>query len=698
MRSRVVFAAVAATAAVLSAESRADEPLEEVVVTASLREQPLASLPASVSVIERETIELAGVQHFQDVLGLVPNLNWSAGSSRPRYFQLRGIGELEQFQGAPNHSVGFLIDGIDFSGIGMPATLFDVEQIEVLRGPQGTTYGANALAGLVSVRTREPRPQFELSGEATAGEYGTHGAGGVLGGPLGGGETAAFRVVAQRYRSDGFRRNVFLGRDDTNGYDETTLRAKLGWAPREDLEVELTALHVDLDNGYDAFAIDNSRVTRSDDPGRDAQRSSGLALRLEYSGFERFVLMSTTTAADSDIVYSFDGDWGNDADWGIYAPYDFTAATWRERRTWSQDLRLVSAPGGEIGGRAAWVLGLYVLDARETNDELQTFNGEIFDPPPLSSRYTATNYALYGETDIAVAPRLTLSVGARLEHREAEYEDNRGSAFDPGETMVGGHVSLEYRPADRRSLYATFARGYKAGGFNIGQSVPEPRRTFDAEYLWNLEAGVKARSADGRFDVDAALFYMRRTDQQVNTSFQVTPGDPLSFVFFTDNAARGENYGLEASLAWRATDRLELAGTVGLLETRYIGYRYGTGEQERDLHGREQAHAPQYQLGFAAQYRHPLGFVARLDVQSVDDFYYDASHDERSEAFTLVHLKLGYETERWSAYAWARNLFDEDYAMRGFFFGNEPPDFAPKRYVQPGDPRQLGVTIRYTFR
>ncbi len=116
----------------------------------------MADLPQSVTVLDRDTLQLAGVQHFEDVLALVPDLNWAAGTSRPRFFQLRGIGEVEQYQGAPNPSVGFLIDDIDFSGVGMPATLFDTQQIEVLRGPQGTAYGANALAGLISVRTVDP--------------------------------------------------------------------------------------------------------------------------------------------------------------------------------------------------------------------------------------------------------------------------------------------------------------------------------------------------------------------------------------------------------------------------------------------------------------------------------------------------------------------------------------------------------------
>jgi len=151
---------------VAQAAVSADDTLDEIVVTAGLRATSVAELPQSVTVIDRDTLRDAGVQHFEDVLGLIPDLNWEAGTSRPRFFQLRGIGEVEQYQGAPNPSVGFLIDDIDFSGVGMPATLFDTQQVEVLRGPQGTAYGANALAGLISVRTVDPGRDFELNGKS----------------------------------------------------------------------------------------------------------------------------------------------------------------------------------------------------------------------------------------------------------------------------------------------------------------------------------------------------------------------------------------------------------------------------------------------------------------------------------------------------------------------------------------------------
>ena len=132
------------------------QAIEEIVVTADFRERAANEIPASVTTLDAEEVEQLAAQHFEELINVVPNLNWSGDGHRARYLQIRGVGELEQYQGAPNPSVGFLIDDIDFSGIGTIATTFDVQRIEVLRGPQGTRYGANALAGLVYVQSTLP--------------------------------------------------------------------------------------------------------------------------------------------------------------------------------------------------------------------------------------------------------------------------------------------------------------------------------------------------------------------------------------------------------------------------------------------------------------------------------------------------------------------------------------------------------------
>jgi iron complex outermembrane recepter protein len=252
---------------------------------------------------------------------------------------------------------------------------------------------------------------------------------------------------------------------------------------------------------------------------------------------------------------------------------------------------------------------------------------------------------------------------------------------------------LRHELDDRRTVYARLARGYKAGGFNMGEALPDNLLTYDAETLNNLEAGFRSVTADGRWSYDLALFYMRRYDQQVPTGVQLEPGDPLTFVQFTDNAAGGENYGFEGTLAWRPADGLLVDLRAALLETRYLDYVI----EDRDLSDREQAHAPQYQFDLGLEYRRSDWF-ARVDFAGLDDFYFDDSHDERAPSRVLTNMKAGFSGKHWRAEVWVRNLFDEYYSQRGFWFGNEPPEFPSRRYTQAGDPRHAGVTVTYTFR
>ncbi|HET7201894.1 MAG TPA: TonB-dependent receptor [Steroidobacteraceae bacterium] len=662
-------------------------PLEEIVVTASLRRQSAAEMAASTTVLSDATLAAAGLQHFGDVLGLVPNLNWSGGTSRPRFFQMRGIGELEQYQGAPNPSVGFLIDEIDLSGVGMPATLFDAEQVEVLRGPQGTRYGANALAGLVKIKTHDATSRPELQAEVMGADHDTWSAGVVAGGALGA-NGSAWRLVGQRHQSDGFQHNAFLDRDDTNGRDETTLRGKLSLGLSADWRADLAALYVDLDNGFDAFSPDNSSRTLADRPGRDAQRTHGVSA-VVTGPIAAYRLGSTAAYARSDSTYSFDGDWGNDAYWGEFAPYDYFSNYARERTSLTEDLRLEGGAGKDVD----WVAGVYLL--RLTEDSLQRdyFARELL-RAPLGTEYSATSLAGYGEAEWRLGARASLTAGLRVETRSADYEDSDGADFDPRDTMVGGQVSLQGMLGERSRWYATVARGYKAGGFNIGQAVPADRRQFEPEYLWNAELGLKFAAADERLQGEVALFHMWREDQQVSTSFQLDPGDPLSYVFYTDNAAKGRNYGVEASGSWRALERLTFGASLGLLHSEYVGYGYGA----RDLDGREQAHAPGWQYSLSAQWGGGEGWMARADLVGSDAFYFDASHDQRSDPYALLNLKAGYAKGAWAVYAWARNVTDEEYAVRGFYFGLEPPDYANELYVQRGDARLVGATVEWRWR
>lgn len=690
-----------------------DNTLNEIVITASLRPTNATDLPQSVTVLDRQTLQEAGVQHFEDVLGLIPDLNWAAGTSLPRFFQLRGIGEVEQYQGAPNPSVGFLIDDIDFSGVGMPATLFDTQQIEVLRGPQGTTYGANALAGLISVHTTDPGNVFELHSEVTAADYDTRSAGVVIGDGFEDGQ-AGWRLVGQQFYSDGFRHNAFYDMNSTNGYDEGTLRGKLHWQISSALQADLTLMHVNIDDGYDAWSVYNTFTTYSNQPGRDAQLSNGAALRLvdSIAGFGE--LRSVTSAANSAIVYSFDGDWGNDPFWLAttgYAPYDYFQSDQRTRRTLAQDLRLTGDPSRALFGRLRWLIGIYAL--RLTESDQQVFIWDAYDAGPggtpgtgssrLNSQYGATNVALYGSVDANLGSRSTLSAGVRLERRDANYSDSADVATPfPEQTndMIGGNLSWTHLIGDGEHFYTTLARGYKGGGFNIGSGILSEQRSFGPESLWSLESGLKFERANSPGSWDADIFYMRRQHMQVYLSEQLQPNNPLDYVFYTQNAADGENYGLEAQARYRLSSRWQLSGSAALLRTRYLGVSAGFNQLfaangSPDIDGREQPFAPGYQVAASLEYRYPTGWFARLDAHALDSFYYYTSDAQTSKSYHLENLRVGYQHRAWTASLWVRNLFNERYAQQGFFFGLIPPNFPNQSFLQQGDPRQGGVTVNY---
>lgn len=677
-----------------SASAQDDAVLEEIVVTADFRDRQAAELPPSISVLDRGAIESRGVQHFEELIFSLPNLNWSGDGHRARHLQIRGIGELEQYEGAPNPSVGFLIDDIDFSGIASIATLFDVRQVEVLRGPQGTRYGANALAGLIYVQTAGPGDAPGLV-KLTAGGDDTR-AGGVAFGASRG--DFGYRVAGHYHESNGFRDNPFLGREDTNGRRETMLRARLDWTPA-DWRVKLATLAVDVDNGYDAFAIDNSLTMLSDRPGEDAQQSTGASLRAEWDGSDIVQFTSITTAADSDIDFSFDADWGNPAAWTPFT-YDFISSSRRDRRTVSQEFRLASGPDGRLFDRRGdWIAGFYAM---QLDEDFSSLNRGVYTDPiadftfsvddTLGSRFEALSLAAFGQLDIETGDRGLLTLGLRIERRDADYEDSAGLGLSPAETMAGGELRYRHDLDEGLSLFAGLSRGYKAGGFNLGQ-VPNGRREFEQEALWSVEAGFRSRWLADRLAWNLLLFYNLRDDQQVRTSFQLVPNDPASFVFFTDNAATGRTVGLESELRYFAGEAWSWYVNLGLLDAEFDEFR----TPQVDLSGRDQAHAPRYTLAAGAEWRHPSGWFARADAVARDEFFFDVSHDQRSERYELVNARLGYDAETWRVQLWARNLFDRRHAVRGFFFGNEPPAFPPELYIRQGDPRHLGVTFDWRF-
>ena len=280
-RKLLVLSALALPGAVHGAEfgeaDSADSTLEEIIVSGYRSGSPL-ELNASLTLLDKETIQLSAVEHFEELVQMVPNMNLSGEGSRARYFQLRGVGEREQYEGAPNPSIGFIIDDIDLSGIGGVASLYDVQQIEILRGPQSALYGSSALAGVIYMRSSPPAEETSMNVELTAGNDGLFSIGAAVGGRLS--DRSSGRLSLHHFENNGFRDNDYLGRDDTNGRDELTARGKLQWSFADDWNALLTGLYMDFDNGYDAWTVRNDDVTHSDKPGRDSQETRAGSLRL----------------------------------------------------------------------------------------------------------------------------------------------------------------------------------------------------------------------------------------------------------------------------------------------------------------------------------------------------------------------------------------------------------------------------------
>ncbi len=690
MKKTILFTALAFNAPALFAQDDSPEQLDELTVTADLREDTtVREIATSVAVIDEETIKQAGNQHFEELMGLVPNLNWSGSTSRPRYFQIRGIGERSQYQGAPNPSVGFIIDDMDFTGIGGVATLFDMQQIEVLRGPQGTRYGANALAGMVYAKSNAPSQEAAYHVETLWGDDGDKALGFSATGALE--KNAAYRFSVHQSYADGFRHNDFFNSDDSNQKDELMVRGKINWQASNNWEMDLTMLFADIDNGFDVWAPENGFTTHIDDLGWDRQRSRGFSMRntIDNGSFD---LISITAYTDSDISYFFDGDWGNDDYWGDQAPYDFTSLNDRERTHLTQEFRLVSSPDARIfGGSTDWIAGVYFSSMEESNLFNDFYNGYV--DRDLSSDFEAQSVAVFGQLDTHLSAKTVLTTGLRFEQRDAEYMDSDGLDLSPKDDMFGGQLSINHELNDNQNIYATLSRGYKAGGFNLSTSLAPAQRDYDPEYLLNMEVGMKAMLLDYRLNLNVAAFYSKRQDMQVSTSYQEDPTDPLTYVFFTGNAAEGKNYGLEADWRFQINRNFSLHGALGILEAEFSDYVTVDG----DFTGREQAHAPGYTYNLGMLYQGDTGFFARVDVNGKDEFYFSDSHDQISKAYELVNVKAGYQADSWAVYAWGRNVFDQDYAVRGFYFGVVPPDWNDELYTHLGDPAHFGISAEFDF-
>ncbi|MGR9089877.1 MAG: TonB-dependent receptor [Gammaproteobacteria bacterium] len=700
LRKRVFSPALLAALPLFTAA--ATNPMEEVVVRAGFYDSELMRSAGSISVLDDTAIADRSARHLDDMLGVLPNVSFTAGGGRARFVQIRGVGDLEQFVD-PKHfpSVGVTIDGIEAGTTATGSLLMDVNQVDVLRGPQGTRFGANALAGMVNIRTNDPTETLSGYLESGYANFDTWFAGGAISGPLS--ETLSGRIAVRQNQSDGFIDNTFLDADDTAERDEFAVRGKLHWAPSDAAKIRLTTSFSDIDNGYDAFSLENSRNTRSDNPGTDAQETLALALAADIRVRDAVQLETLVSYTDTDERYGFDEDWvfAGFCDGVRCSPFvEFMSTDQldRERDVVAADVRVKSDPGA-----IAWVAGLYTQQRDEDLDR-QHFG-------PFASRYEAERYAAYAQLIVEVAPRIVATGGLRFEHFEDDYQDTHGLDTRSDDDYWSGELTLEYFHSDDVLVYGTLSRGVKPGGVNTDTSsnlqIVAPafrnflvsRQRFSPETLFNKEIGIKARVFEDRLSLRLSAFHMDRSNAQLESFVY----DPSTFVFtgYLDSTSDAENYGAELEAVVVANRYASVFANVGYLETNVDALTVFDLDllAFRPLRDRDQAKSPNWSYNAGLNLTFNEHVHGRFEVEGRDRQFFGYYHNGDIDPYTLTHASLTYAAGAVNVQAWVRNLFDAGYDIHGLYFANDPRDaFTVNRaYYQRGEPRVFGVNLTYTF-
>jgi iron complex outermembrane recepter protein len=685
----------------LAAEDDEAVKLPDVVVSADFRPSTAQKTAVSLTEIDKETIEARSAQHLEEVLNLAPNVNVSAGASRGRFFQIRGMGILSQYDNPVNPSVGLIIDGIDFSRLGGAATLFDIDAIEVLQGPQGTKFGPNAIAGAITMRSAEPSKEFKMRAQAGLGEYNTRNFGVAVGGTIVEDQLLG-RASIYTHKSDGYMQNDTLGRDDTQKQDELTFRSKFKLFATEDLTLDFTLMHVNVNNGYDAFTLDNSRRSQANQPGADTQNTNAFAVKANWQASDAVIIQSEATYLNSSSTYSFDGDWSTATDAEKYN---------RDRDNYSFELRALSDKAGRIFNNSTdWTFGIYRFVQDESFKSLSDYRS-TYGPTYLNQLvgdYKTENTALFGQLDSHLTDKLTLVSGLRVEDFKAKYSDAGIVELAPtslhkkvNETLLGAKLGLNYQANADQLLYTSLTRGYKPGGINNKAGLPQSQRQFITEYMWNFETGLKSSWLDGSLVTNLAAFYAKRLDAQTQSSAQI-PGSG-SFVEFYENASKATHQGLEASVDWFVTDKFRMLGSLGYLDATFDNYSFIKNvagvPTTINYDGRQVAHAPRYTLNLGSEFYANAAWTLRANVEGKSDFYFSDSHKAKSNGYAVLNASAEYKYDKhWKVNVWARNILDKDYATRGFYFGNNPAkNFIDEKYVQFAEPRVAGVTVTYDY-
>lgn len=712
--------------------------LEEVIVTATKRAESLQDIPVTVNALSANTIQEAGINDIVDVAALVPALTVSTNINPfASALRIRGFG-TSQNDPSLEASVAFIVDGVYMgrSGLGM-SDLTDIERIEVLQGPQGTLYGKNSNAGVVSVITKSPnREETEGYVEASLGDYSLQKYEGSVTGPIS--DSVAYLLSGSWHEYDGWLESD-TG-DDLNAAKDWNIRGKLLWQPTEELSMQLTASHVDRNTS--CCAADATQTAAVTDqlvaqglpvPKNDAfdyknnvdvdsnfdLHSDAANIKLDYE-FDTATLTSLSSWNEYDYKSSTDAD---RSDLSILAVVDdkYTG------ELWTQELRLTSDLDGPLqymlgsfyaweqltrggSGDASVIVGEDMIAVGGAQTGLGPAFGALAQPGDtvfLDNKWTTESFATFGQTTYNITEQWATTLGLRYTREDKSADLFTEPYSTAAAAAVGGALvqrafapvdndfhrnadgftwlaNLTWFMTDETMLFTSITTGSKSGGFN-GVAGEGAQREFDDEDTTNYELGIKSQWLDNRLQVNASAFYTEFDELQFLAQQSTGVGT------FVSNAAQGTSSGVDLSVNAAPWQFLLLSGGL-----QYLNAQYTEGELE--ALNFDVPYAPDWTGNISATLLLPLAdgvTYLRGDYSFMSDHFNNPTYQPASaeQDQTLVNVRLGWRNTAWDAALWVKNATDEAYSS----LTAAPIAYSGTEAEWLQAPRTYGVTVRYSY-
>ena len=649
----------------------ADDGLEEVVVTAQKRSERLQDVPIQVNVFSEQAIADSGIHSTSDFVSYVPNMTFDrADSYRNSFVVIRGLTQITN----ADSPLAVVVDGVpqnDQKQFNM--RLFDIDRIEVLKGPQGTLYGRDAIGGAVNIVTRQPSPELSGFGEVSYGNGSATQVTAGLSGPVAT-DKVLFRLSADYLTDDGRINNTFRNdKADFVDYDYT-VRGRLNVAVTDALKLDFRGQFGQFKGSTNQYSIvESNNPNDFVDPQFNIKpRSTGDTGELTFK-FDDELGFATLTGISGYTKITennrADLDFGNPVDQPAgFLGLGFQAGQGQDLdvKLYSQELRLASPTTGKL----RWIGGVSYLytekflrtrafiDADGQIDQIDNPALVIIDKQELDHNHA---YGAYGQFDYDLLPQLTLTGGVRFDHDEREQTDlvadeHRTQEFQAWQPKF----TLSYRPQQDMTVYGTWSTGFRSGGFNApAVSIPE----FREEYLRNIEAGFKSLWWQQRLSVNGALFYERVSNYQY---------------FFVDAATASQIIG---NIDRVDVKGVELEARVHLPAGWQVFANFGIDDSViKKLSAFPQDvgnHTPRdtaWSAVVGSEYRgnitDSLNWFARADLQHFGKKYWQIDNADIQDPKNYLNLRLGLESGRWSAYLWGKNVTDtraySEYNPRAF--------------------------------